>query len=936
MNSIEVDAFAVSRPPFARLVLVAMVSMASTALMAEVFYDPKEYSSDTWPPTTISGLDNAHFQVDSVTKPAIKVGNLNFYLKGAQIINAGSGGGVLFTTWSNKKLVIEESQITVGGNGGFGIKVDGGRYAGGGVEASEVEVTMTGDDAKGLFVQTGILDFSGSVTTTGSGSVGAEVMAGSVMDFSGNLTANGADSIAASVHDNGTASFDRSTIVTKADNSTALLLRSNGNVILSNSSVTTEGAGSHGVSASNGFDLQVKDSTIATSGIASHGLLLSSGGAASISTSEISTVGDQSHGISVTSAHVEIQNSSVVTSGTGAAALQVDRGGQVEVGSSILSGLQGPVVQFVESQQSWGESRVEVFDTQVAGGAAVVQAQAASDGVFNASNSDIRGDSVGFQVENSARLQSNLSGSTMDLGDKGLLASVNGDGRLSLIGQDSQFRGDTLLVEASQGVLNIELHDSSWQMNSSSSLTHLELDNSLVSFSADGYHVLTLSGDLSGAGSFLMHTDLMGRQGDLLLVEGTVAGSHTLIIEDSGHEAAGESLQVVGSGGGDGAFSLYGSHIDAGAYRYTLEKEGTDWLLVSAEKGEPTDPEAPEQPDPGAPGEPDPEGPEEPSPEPEEPGKPGGESGGKQPDIISKGSNVALGMQSAAANLYYAELGTLVQRLGELRLGHDQGGVWMRAIGKDLRMGKHYGRAYQQKHEGVEVGVDKAIPVEAGRLFLGGMFGAGESRLHFGESSRGQLDSQSIGLYATYLRDDGWYVDNVVKFNHMDGKVKTPTNLGTPVKGDYSANAFGVSVEVGKQYNFKDGWFVEPQAQLSATRLEGPTYRSSNDLKVRGADTDSLLGRLGVRAGRDIALDSGMRLQGYVTASYIDEFAGDTHVKVNGHKLNNALPGARGELGLGSSLQLSEKQKVSLQVDYANGEHMEQPWAVSLGYRYLW
>ncbi|MNN86880.1 Pertactin autotransporter precursor [compost metagenome] len=91
-----------------------------------------------------------------------------------------------------------------------------------------------------------------------------------------------------------------------------------------------------------------------------------------------------------------------------------------------------------------------------------------------------------------------------------------------------------------------------------------------------------------------------------------------------------------------------------------------------------------------------------------------------------------------------------------------------------------------------------------------------------------------------------------------------------------------------------------------------------------------------MRAGKTVQLDSGMRLQGYLKTSYIDELAGDTSVTVNGHKLDNDLPGSRVEVGFGGALQVSERQKIHLEANYANGNEIEQPWSVNLGYRYLW
>jgi outer membrane autotransporter protein len=307
-----------------------------------------------------------------------------------------------------------------------------------------------------------------------------------------------------------------------------------------------------------------------------------------------------------------------------------------------------------------------------------------------------------------------------------------------------------------------------------------------------------------------------------------------------------------------------------------------------------------------------------------------------QAQRLSKGANAALGMQSAAANLWQSELGTLTRRLGELRQGHDQGGLWTRAMGAKMNIDSGDSRAFDQRMSGAEVGADRAIEQSQGTLYVGGMLGVGHSDQDFGEHSSGDLDSHSVGLYATYVREDGWYLDSVLKYDHLRGEVKVPTNIGGQVRGHYDSDAYGASVELGRTLPLGQGWFVEPQVQLAVAHLQGPQYTSSDELQVDGDAVDSVQARAGGRAGRNWQLDSGVQVQGYLSASWIDELAGDSTVKVNGHALDNQLPGSRAELGAGGSVLLSTHQKLMLEAHYANGHEIEQPLSLTVGYRYLW
>jgi outer membrane autotransporter protein len=993
-------------PPFLPTLLAAVITaLAGLPAEADDFDTPQVFSP--WENNT-SELNDAHIDVNA-GQSAVTVNDMVFSMDGGWVHNTGNGGGLLFYLWSGSQdqlahlevdsagnfgvqtnggtVRILDSQVHTQGDGAAGLdaqsngqfELSGGSVAtegdnaaavhahnNGGAQVSDSSLSTQGDQSAGVLLDNnGSLVLSDSqVSTRGNGSTAIQANNGAALQISGaTLETSGQGSHGVHVSSNGADNLiDGSSILTHgADSIGVIVNNASGTVAVRASQVTTEGEGSHGLYTRQGTHIDLNDgSRVQTSGANADGAWTAEGGTITVTGSRLEASGAGSAAVhTAASGSISVDASQLSSSGSQGAALHLDNGGSIDVGDSQVDARNGSAILFSQGEQPYGSAQLEMTGSEVASDAALLSAQVGSVGTFNASGSQLRsGNGVGYAIAEGASVDSTLTDSSLDVGDSGLLADVAGNGALTLTSKGSELHGDTRLQDSEQGTLDLNLGNAHWQLNADSSLSRLDLDNARVSFGANGYHTLFVSGDLTGSGTFDMHTDLSSLQGDLILVGGQAYGEHTLVVADSGKNADGDQLRVVGTQGSPGTFSLYGEHVDAGAYRDALEQQGNDWYLVAAGKnvvdpGEPTDPEEPDQPSigPGDGGEP---GTSTPDPDPQNPGGSGGSEEGNhggsegstgggngggsvsQPDVISKDSNVALGMQSAAASLYYAELGTLVQRLGELRLSQDEGGVWVRGIGKRLRMGEHYSRAYEQNLDGVEIGADKAIHLDGARLYVGAMVGASESRIRFTESSRGHIDSTSVGAYATYLRDDGWYLDNVIKYSHMDGDVKVPSNLGKPVKGDYKADAYGVSVEGGKRIDLQDQWFVEPQVQLSATHFEGPRYTSSDGLKVRASDTDSLQGRVGLRGGKEVQLDRDMRLQTYAVASYIDELAGNTHVRVNGEKLNNQLPGSRGELGAGAALQVSRQQKVSLEVDYAKGDHLEQPWAVTLGYRYLW
>lgn len=418
-------------------------------------------------------------------------------------------------------------------------------------------------------------------------------------------------------------------------------------------------------------------------------------------------------------------------------------------------------------------------------------------------------------------------------------------------------------------------------------------------------NVMAIGGDLSGAGLFAMNTQIGELTGDLITVGGKTSGQHRLLIADSGLEPVTNDgvLTVVKTHGGDGKFSLEGGHVDAGAFRYTLSQNGEDWVLNSPAVGTPSDP---------------------------------GNSG-LSPHNLSKGANSAVAAQGANAGLWGAQMNALVKRLGELRMGKDEGGVWTRAIGKKFNVdGGNTSRGFQQNITGVEIGADKAVTFDGGKVYLGAMIGSAHSQADFGEGSSGTTDSKLGGVYATFIYDTGWYVDSVLKYSHFDNQIKSVSNTGERVKGSADTDGVGMDVEVGKHIKLKDGWFVEPQLEITGTKTKGAKYTASNGMRVNASDVDSLQSRAGSLLGRDMVLDNGMQIQPYIKASYVQEHAGSSSVKVNGTKLNADLLGDRTEIGFGGIIQVSKNSKLSLDAEYAIGSNTEEPFGVTLGYRYTW
>lgn len=507
--------------------------------------------------------------------------------------------------------------------------------------------------------------------------------------------------------------------------------------------------------------------------------------------------------------------------------------------------------------------------------------------------------------------------------------------QLNLTGsQNSKFTG-AIIENPDQPArveVNFALTDSQWNFNKSSQLNNLALSNSDVTFEPTSeFKTLTIKGDLSGSGNFTLNTDLASQQGDKIIVNGTDSGAFGLRVQDSGKtpNAANGSVTLVETQTGTAQFSLLGrDYVDAGAYRYRLQKSGNNWVL-SNRSGESsttnnannsgnnlvnnnTNQTA--------------------SNNNSQTNSNGGTStnnanNGASTNTGSTVEQVALSGQSNAlvslrqAQLLLVEdnLAGLHQRLGELKKG-EQGNVWVRNSNHRNKLGSlsvaenAKTSGFKQRVNSTQVGADFAATES---IRIGGFVGNARSNVNFeGEYGSGKVRSQTVGLYGTYLADNGFYFDNVVKYE----RVKSKSNR----TGERKYNGYTLSSEIGRIHTL-GSWTITPQLQAAWTKLSG----KSDEERLT-----ALTARAGVRVANHLNLGE-WQLQPYAEVNGITTKTNSNTVQVDGYRFDVAESRGRIQTALGVNAALGQ-HRVGLEGSVTNGKHLDQPYQIQAVYRYSW
>ena len=704
----------------------------------------------------------------------------------------------------------------------------------------------------------------------------------------------------------------------------------------------------------NGLDLQnasatISDSTVTSSN--SFALVLANVSTASVSGSEISGVGrgvsvaagsdivlsnsnvygsdaggtgflDGGHGVALFGGRATIENGSVVTGDKTGLLLSADSGSTPEAftpsaivdGSTIIGNTGSAILvgSYNDARPSEAVVTIQNGSTLVGGNGIILEVANNSSATFNIINNALDGDVLvadgaaatvfldsssslsgnvtnvaSFDLNNNSSYTGNLTGTT----DLTVRNHSSVSGNISDVENISLFANSTLSGNLS-GVENLSLDNSTWTTDDGLGVSNLAMNAGTVELGSGVGAFGTLSLDsLSGNGLFVMDTDLAAHASDLINVAGVASGSYKLLVRNTGSEplVGDQDQQLVHTGNGSTAeFGVVGDQVDLGTFTYTLQQKGTDWFLV--QNGE----------------------------------------------ITTPSTKAAIGIFSAAPTVWYGELSSLRSRMGELRYGKAQGGAWMRSYGNKYNLSAAGGTAYQQTQQGVSFGADGMLPTSSGNVLLGVMGGYSKSDLDIIAGTTGSVKSTYVGVYGTWLSDEGYYIDAIIKANQFKNNADVRMSDGEKSKGNYKNYGLGASVEAGKHIKLKDNWFVEPFVQASSLWVNGEGYHLDNGLNAKSNKADSFLGKVGTSVGKNFPLHSGGFVQPYVKVAVAREFANSNNVKINTTRFSNDLSGNRGEIGAGLVAQLSDVLQVHGDVEYSNGENIEMPWGVNLGLRYNW
>ena len=479
-------------------------------------------------------------------------------------------------------------------------------------------------------------------------------------------------------------------------------------------------------------------------------------------------------------------------------------------------------------------------------------------------------------------------------------------------------------------VLNLNLNNSNWTTKAftdedgvvqTTSLTNLALNNGVVNLANDNYQGIIVRGNLTGSGTFNLNTNIAENKSDKIVVKGTAEGNHKIGVTNQGANVANGKVTLVETNGGNAAFSLTNpnNRVDLGAYQYFLTKEGNNWVLAHSQKV--LDSTSPAESSNNVATNTE-------SSNSTVPNSSVGTSNSAattfsslpSTPLLSDFANVQVSLRQAQLLLVEDDLSGIHQRLGEVKNG-EKGNVWIRNVNSRQKLaalstGESETSGFKQNVHRVQVGADAAV---TDNLRVGGFVGRSQANVdfnsHYGD---GKVRSNSMGLYAAYLADNGIYVDNIVKYSRLHA------NSDHTEKRHY--NAYTISSELGKRFSLANDWTITPQAQLAWTHISSQENEDS---------LSSVYSRIGLRVAKGFALSNGWNLQPYAEVNAITSKNRSSKIHYTNSALDVASSRGRFESAVGLNAGFAN-HRFGLEVSRADGKNFDKPYAIQAVYRYQW
>lgn len=279
-----------------------------------------------------------------------------------------------------------------------------------------------------------------------------------------------------------------------------------------------------------------------------------------------------------------------------------------------------------------------------------------------------------------------------------------------------------------------------------------------------------------------------------------------------------------------------------------------------------------------------------------------------------------------AALSWREQMNDVDKRLGDLRTYEGTSGGWARVYGGKMKYGD---RHLMNRSTTLQVGADTRI-ARSGYLGVAASYTDGSGHLDNGKTDDAIY---TLGVYGGWQYENGTFADVIVKAARYSTDFDLVYRTGEKASGSFHTWGGSAAAEFGRRFALKNGFWAEPQAEVTYGVLQNVDYAAKSASGTAWAHQNqlsSLVGRLGVSVGR--TYDRG---SAYVKASVAHEYCGEAKVSVtNGDDMKQDLSGTWGEFALGGTYGIGRGFSAYGELATSFGTPVKSPYQWNVGMRY--
>ncbi|MGP2468571.1 autotransporter outer membrane beta-barrel domain-containing protein [Yersinia sp. 2540 StPb PI] len=388
---------------------------------------------------------------------------------------------------------------------------------------------------------------------------------------------------------------------------------------------------------------------------------------------------------------------------------------------------------------------------------------------------------------------------------------------------------------------------------------------------------------LAGNGSFNLGSALHSHTTAPLNVTGDADGDFNVQIDASGVAPA--NLNVVDVQGTNNArFALANGPVDLGNYKHNLVSDGQGGFKLVADKA-----------------------------------------------ALTPSTAGVLAVANTMPVIFNAELSSIQNRLDKQSSSANESGVWLTYLNDSYNV-KGTAANFNQKLNGMTLGGDKAIDLGNAVFSVGSFASYSSSNIKSDYQSSGSVESNSLGAYAQYLANSGYYINGVLKTNQFKQNLSVTAKDGSAT-GNTNFSGLGLAMKAGKHININE-MYISPYVALNTFSSGKSQYQLSNGMEAQSQGARSTTGTLGMNTGYRFVLNGGTEIKPYAIFSVDHDLMASNKVMVNNEMFDNSLKGTRANAGVGVNVNLTSNLSIGSEVKVSKGKNIATPMTINMGVAY--